>query len=130
MTFTKNQKNKLILVAEDNKINQLVITAHLKKLGYTCYVVDDGNQALEFIMRDDELPLLIFMDCQMPHMDGLEATRRIRTFLAGRPMPIIAITAHAFFAERERCLAAGMDEYLTKPIFQQDLRDVLKLYVG
>jgi CheY-like chemotaxis protein len=123
-----------ILLAEDNKINQMVAMAQLNKLGYTAEAVTNGLEvvkALEQVSYD-----VILMDCQMPEMDGYETTRTIRKLeqaLDGpchwkAPIYIIAITAHAMPGEREKCLAAGMDDYLTKPVRTPDLKAVLQCY--
>lgn len=105
-----------ILMAEDNLINQRVGKLILQKAGYAIDLVSDGVEALEAHrkMRYD----LILMDCQMPAMDGFEATRQIRALDGPQPV-IVAVTANALVGERERCLAAGMDDYLSKP-FQAD----------
>ena len=109
-----------ILVAEDNPVNQKVITLMLRNLGYDCRVVGNGREALEALRV--RAYAVILMDEHMPEMDGLEATRRIRaegaagTLHVGPDVPIIATTADAMPGTRERCLAAGMDDYLTKPI--------------
>ena len=104
-----------ILLAEDNPFNQRVAAGMLKKLGCQVSLVVDGSQALD-LLRKEEFDL-IFMDCQMPEMDGYEASRRIREFpgaVAG--IPIIALTANAFREDRDACLAAGMDDFMTKPV--------------
>jgi two-component system sensor histidine kinase/response regulator len=106
-----------ILLAEDNPVNQRVAMVMLRKLGHQVAVVDDGEQAVA--RAEAETFDLALMDVQMPHLDGLEATLRIRARaeLAGKPrLPIIAMTAHAMKGDRERCLDAGMDDYLSKPI--------------
>ena len=106
-----------ILLAEDNPVNQRVAMVMLRKLGHLVSVVDDGEQAVA--RAEAETFDLALMDVQMPHLDGLEASARIRerAELAGKPrLPIIAMTAHAMKGDRERCLAAGMDDYLSKPI--------------
>jgi len=113
-----------ILVAEDNQINQKVATRMLEKLGYYADIVTNGQQAMDAVLQ--RTYSLVFMDCQMPVMDGFEATVRIRTEEgAARHTPIIAMTANAMTADRERCLAAGMDDYLAKPITLTDLQRVL-----
>jgi PAS domain S-box-containing protein len=108
-----------ILVAEDNRINQAVARAILGRRGHSVDVVADGRAAVEAVMAADYD--VVLMDVQMPELDGLEATREIR---ARRPLPrprIIALTANALAGERERCLAAGMDGYLSKPYAPADL---------
>jgi signal transduction histidine kinase/ActR/RegA family two-component response regulator len=117
-----------ILVAEDNPVNQLVVRRFLNRLGLEPVVVDHGQAALAAI--DGQRFDLVFMDCQMPQMDGYEATRRIRD--AERTaqgvqarLPIVALTAHATRSERQRCLDAGMDDFVTKPFSVDDLRQVI-----
>ncbi len=121
-----------ILVAEDNRINQLYITELLKYCGCTCELADNGDAALTALQK--QRYDLVLMDCQMPEMDGYTATREIRRReaageLPGR-LPIIALTANALQGDRERCLAAGMDEYLTKPLNAQVLESMLKKMIG
>ena len=121
-----------ILVAEDNKINQLYIVELLKHLGCTCDVVANGEEALAAIQKQHYD--LALMDCHMPEMDGFIATREIRKCeatgrLTGR-IPIIALTANALKGDRERCLAAGMDEYVSKPIEGDKLKALLEKFVG
>jgi Amt family ammonium transporter len=110
-----------VLVAEDNEVNQIVVSELLTRCGWTCELVGDGQAAVERA-RASHFDLVL-MDCQMPKMDGFQATAAIRRLeakaaAAGNPrhLPIIALTANAIQGDRERCLAAGMDEYLTKPI--------------
>ena len=115
-----------ILVAEDNAVNQRVVMALLARLGHAATVVPDGRAALNTVQC---APFdLILMDCQMPEMDGYQATRAIREFEAGMrraSTPIIAITAHAMSGDRDKCLEAGMDDYLSKPIGVQQLAEML-----
>ncbi len=107
-----------ILIAEDNRVNQKVAAALLTKLGVSTFtIVDDGQEALDALKRGDYD--LVLMDCQMPVMDGYEATRQLRA--SGDTTPIIALTADAMQGTRERCLDAGMNEYLTKPIELKEL---------
>lgn len=117
-----------ILVAEDNPVNQKVALHFIKKLGHRCEVAMNGRQVLEILKAEDFD--LIFMDVQMPELDGLEATRAIRLdeAAAERHIPIVAMTAHAMKGDRERCLEAGMDDYISKPIQQSELRRVIGHY--
>jgi signal transduction histidine kinase len=115
-----------VLLAEDNKINQVVGVKQLKKLGYTVDVVANGLEAVEAWKR--EKYSLILMDCQMPEMDGYEASRKIRELEIDSDSPparIIAMTAHAMQGARELCLSAGMDDYISKPVDQTELKNVL-----
>lgn len=113
-----------ILVAEDNTINQKVATRMIEKLGYQADVVSNGQQAIDAVLQGGYS--IVFMDCQMPLMDGFEATVRIRTEEgAARHIPIIAMTANAMTADRERCLAAGMDDYLAKPVTLREVQRIL-----
>jgi CheY-like chemotaxis protein len=110
-----------VLLAEDNAVNRTLATRLLEKHGHTVVVVENGRQALEAL--DRETVDLVLMDVQMPEMDGLEATAAIREKekKTGSHVPIIALTAHAMKGDREKCLAAGTDDYLTKPIRTADL---------
>lgn len=105
-----------VLVAEDNYVNQKVIRRQLERWGVQVEIAENGNEVLEWLSR---APFdLVLMDCQMPEMDGYEATRRIRAYEAPRGLhiPIIALTANALEGDREKCLECGMDDYLSKPI--------------
>ncbi len=110
-----------ILVADDNLVNQKVAKRMLERLGHSVALANDGKEALSaFKTASFDL---IMMDVQMPEMDGLEATRRIREWEAGKTrIPIIALTAHAMNSHREECLAAGMDSFLAKPILLESLK--------
>jgi CheY-like chemotaxis protein len=110
-----------VLVAEDNPVNQLVAAEMLKRMGCRVDLVGNGKEAVDAIKG---LPYdLIFLDCDMPEMDGFDACRAIRAGEAdGQRIPIIAMTASALKGDRERCLAAGMDDYLPKPVRLSDLR--------
>ncbi len=111
-----------ILVAEDNPVNRLVLCKQLKKLGYDAEIVMTGLEAVDAIAR--KTYDVVLMDCEMPVMDGYEATRRIRQASLVR-VPIIAVTAHAMSGDRERCLTAGMDDFLSKPIDMRLLAEIL-----
>lgn len=110
-----NHKNH-ILVVEDNKVNQTVISLNLESLGYTFDVANNGVEALKYLST--QICDLILMDCQMPEMDGFEATRNIRLLKdkTKSNIPIVALTANAMKGDRERCLDAGMNDFLTKPL--------------
>jgi hypothetical protein len=115
-----------ILLAEDNLTNQKLIKHVLSKLGSEVTVADDGNQVVDAFLGNPGGWDLILMDCQMPEKDGFQATAEIRSREASGPRtPIIALTANAMVGDRERCLAAGMDDYLTKPLLTEELRAVL-----
>jgi signal transduction histidine kinase/ActR/RegA family two-component response regulator len=117
-----------ILLAEDNEINRILATRILEKQGHFVVSAHDGEEAVDTLDRDRHFDLVL-MDIQMPRMGGFDATRAIRQAETrdGLPrMPIIALTAHAMKGDDERCLAAGMDDYLSKPINQAALRDKLR----
>jgi PAS domain S-box-containing protein len=115
-----------ILLAEDNVINRALAVAILEKRGHSLVLAEDGRQAVAEARR--QTFDLIFMDVQMPQMDGFEATRLIREFEegSGRHTPIAAMTAWAMGNDRERCLTAGMDDYISKPLEKQDLLNLIK----
>jgi len=116
-----------VLIAEDNAVNQMLASRLVRSLGLTAEVVTDGQAALE--AAASQAFLLILMDCQMPGMDGYEATRRLRQCAATAEIPIVAMTANAMKGDRELCLAAGMNDYVSKPIRLDRLREVLSHYL-
>ena len=119
----------VVLVAEDNPVNQVVIETMLRQRGLEVDVANDGLEALARL--DPERHIAVFMDCQMPNLDGYETTARIRAEEPeDRHVPIVAMTAHAFEGDRERCLRAGMDDYLSKPLRAADLDPVLERWIA
>ncbi len=115
-----------MLLAEDNEVNRRVAVRVLEKLGCVVDTAPNGVAALAAIQTTPYE--VVFMDCQMPEMDGFEATRHVRAAEhgTGRRLPIVSLTAHAMPGDRERCLAAGADAYLTKPIRLEELRAVFE----
>jgi two-component system sensor histidine kinase/response regulator len=127
---TTETRSLRILLAEDNAVNQRVAVRMLESSGHTVFVAGNGREAVSAAARE---PFdVILMDVQMPEMDGFEATAAIRAhqYATGRRVPIVAMTAHAMKGDRERCLAAGMDDYLPKPVDREDLRRVLNWAAG
>jgi CheY-like chemotaxis protein len=115
-----------ILIVEDNVTNQLVLRRQLEKLGYVnLTIVNNGQEALTILGKTHHD--IVMMDCQMPLMDGFETTDRIRSSQNGRGSTfIIALTAHALTEDREKCIAAGMDDYITKPVALENLSAALE----
>jgi len=116
-----------VLLVEDNLINQQVASELLQSLGAHVQIAGSGSAALDLLGR--QVFDLVLMDIQMPETDGMEITRRMRQMPQGSGIPIIAMTAHAMTGDREKCLAAGMDDYLSKPIVATQLRDCLLKWV-
>ncbi|MDF3846111.1 7TM diverse intracellular signaling domain-containing protein [Pseudomonas citronellolis] len=112
-----------VLVVEDNAINQLVIRGMLLKLGYRVRTADNGSEAIDLLRREGVDAVLL--DCQMPIMDGFATCRAIRALPQGGELPVLAITAHSHSGDRERCLAAGMSDYLAKPVKFEELQTLL-----
>ena len=118
-----------VLVAEDNPVNQKVALLHLRRLGLRADIANDGREAIRAVASTSYD--ILFMDCQMPDIDGLEATRQIRQLEAntGRRLPIVAMTAGTVVGVREECLAAGMDDYVAKPVRWADLLAVVQRHI-
>ncbi|MFH2102286.1 MAG: response regulator [Chloroflexota bacterium] len=120
----RNRANLRVLLVEDNAINQKLATVLVEKAGFSVDVADNGLKALEKVLAGSYA--VVLMDVQMPEMDGFEATQRIRAWEGDtRHIPIIAMTAHAMAGDRERCLEAGMDDYISKPIKPEVLLSAL-----
>jgi CheY-like chemotaxis protein len=115
-----------VLVAEDNPVNSMVILMQLKRLGYEASLVNTGAEAVEAVEQGSYD--LVLMDCHMPVMDGIEATRRIRKS-KHRDISIIALTASAMSEDRDRCLSEGMNDYLSKPLDLKRLKDALSRWL-
>ncbi len=129
-TPNASQGHLSILLAEDNSVNQKLMRLMLEKRGHSVYLAADGKEAVKYFSESPSTTLsLILMDCQMPNMDGFEATMAIRLLEnrtgEKRHIPIIALTAHAMDGFKEKCLAAGMDDYLCKPLNVNELQRVL-----
>jgi CheY-like chemotaxis protein len=120
-----------VLVAEDNPVNRRVAIRMLEKLGCTVETAGDGTEAVDMRAR---LPFdIVFMDCQMPDMDGYDAASAIRRAEKEHcwpRLPIVALTAHAAAADRDRCFAAGMDDYLSKPVSAEQIRAVIERWMS
>jgi CheY-like chemotaxis protein len=116
-----------VLVVEDDIVNQRVTALMLRRLGLELVAVDNGYEAIDLAVRESWD--LVLMDLRMPGIDGLETVRRIRRRLEGRLLPIVALTANARPEDREECRQAGMDDFLTKPLKQDELRTCLKRWL-
>ena len=119
-----------ILLAEDNKVNQMLAVALLKKRGYEVTIADNGREAVDLVKRSEFD--VVLMDVQMPEVDGFEATAMIRAMetMATKRLPIIAVTAHAMEGDRQRCLDAGMDDYVSKPMDPEKLEAAIVRWSG
>ena len=119
---------RLVLLVEDHENNQRVALARLRRLGYAAHVVENGLEAVRAVAQSADLYSATLMDWQMPVMDGIEATQRIRALeqQTHQHIPIIGMTANAMKGDREKCLAAGMDDYMSKPLSLPDLHRVLE----
>ena len=124
-----HETKKKLLVVEDNKTNQKVVLAMLKKLGYTADIANDGAEALNILAY--KYYDLIFMDCQMPIIDGLEATRRIRKGegVVDPKVTIVALTANAMASDKAKCFEVGMNDFLSKPVTPKDIAGILEKWL-
>ncbi len=137
-TIMKRVKNKsvnhkrIILVAEDQLINRKIVMQLLQKRNFKVEAVENGKQALEAVKKNPNTYSMILMDVQMPEMDGFEATEKIRAFEAEKEIhiPIIAMTAHAMKGDKEKCLAAGMDYYISKPVIPNNLYRIIEEHIS
>jgi signal transduction histidine kinase/DNA-binding response OmpR family regulator len=120
-------KGKRVLLVEDNEINQEITTELLKLSGLTVDVASDGVEAVEYACARDYK--LVIMDVQMPRMDGLQATRLIRARCANQRLPIIAMTANAFSEDRDACIAAGMNDFISKPVEPEQMNEVIRKWI-
>jgi CheY-like chemotaxis protein len=128
MNLEEKTRGARILIVEDNPTNQLVVKGFLGKRGFQTFVVNHGRQAIEALEASSYD--LVLMDVQMPVLDGLETTRLIRQDPRWLTLPIIGLTAHAMAGDRERCLEAGMDDYLSKPVSMTTLVDTVKKHLS
>ncbi|MDD1020430.1 ATP-binding protein [Pseudomonas sp. TNT2022 ID1048] len=126
-TAAHQGEGRNVLLVEDNPVNQTVIQAMLRSLGFTVSIVTDGAQAVR--SAESLIFEAILMDCRLPLVDGYEATRQIRQLPGCADLPIIALTANALQGDREACLAAGMNDYLAKPFKRADLQQILQRWV-
>lgn len=121
----QRQRVVRVLLVDDNVVNQRLAARLLQKLGCEVAVASTGREALDVLVFQPQD--LIIMDCQMPDLDGYQATRQIREYEGPtRRTPIVAMTAYAMRGDRERCLAAGMDDYYSKPVTGDDFIEMLK----
>ena len=127
----KARPGTLLLLVEDNVNNQIMAMRQLERLGCSVHIVSNGLQAVKTLSYGSQQYDLVFMDCQMPEMDGFDATRAIRNaeMSSGHHIPIIAMTANAMSGDRERCIEAGMDDYIPKPVTRHVLSDVLRRWL-
>jgi CheY-like chemotaxis protein len=121
-------KNKKVLITDDDDRNVYSLLSALEPEGLICYKAGDGKEALEILRKENDVDLVL-MDVMMPEMDGFEATRQIRKMPGYRRVPIIALTAKAMKDDREKCLAAGMSDYISKPLNVQQLLSLMRVWL-
>lgn len=122
--------NRKVLVVEDDKSNQVVFSTLLKRMGLEFDIVETGLQAIEAVRHCTYA--IILMDIRMPELDGLEATKTIRSLgsVSGKQIPIVAVTAQAMDGDKERCIWAGMSDYLSKPFTREELEITIVRWIG
>jgi PAS domain S-box-containing protein len=129
-TVTEAKRSRVrVLLVEDNPVNQFVAASALRRFGYQADMAVSGAKAVDFVSKGPNYDI-VFMDIQMPKMDGYQCTKEIRKLEGDYHTPIVAMTAHALPGDRERCLAAGMDDYLTKPIDLEELCAMVEKWVS
>jgi CheY-like chemotaxis protein len=121
--MTGTEKKYKVLLIEDNKINQLIISKKLKDIGHSVDIANNGEEGVKLYEQNDYD--FILMDIMIPEMDGYAATKSIRNSTKNPTIPIIAITANVLDHDKERCLASGMDGYISKPLYFNELKEVL-----
>lgn len=119
----------MILVVDDNTLNRMILMKLIRHMGLTGYTATNGSEAIVAVREKNDIELVL-MDLMMPVMDGYEATRKIRTFKSLELLPIIAVTADATEGLREKCLEAGCNDYITKPIKKDVIEQILRKYLG
>ena len=119
---------KRILLVEDNEMNRDMLSRRLQRRGYEVLIAVDGQAGI--VMAESQMPDLILMDMSLPLVDGWDATRRLKANPVTQPIPVIALTAHAMDGEREKALAAGCDDYDTKPVELDRLLHKIELLLG
>lgn len=117
-----------ILIVEDNEVNRDMLSRRLRKKGYDVVIAVDGQEGID--KAKDGKPDLILMDISLPGMDGMEATRRLKADESTRAIPVIALTAHAMEGDREQAMAAGCDEYESKPVEFDQLLSKIRKVIG
>ncbi|MCD6533190.1 MAG: response regulator, partial [Deltaproteobacteria bacterium] len=123
-------KGKKVLLVEDDEISREIVREWLHRIGLETDYAVNGKMALDYLAETDNLPDAVLMDIQMPEMDGLEATRQLRQESRFDELPVIAMTAQALKGDREKCLAAGMDDYVAKSISPDKLFSTLAKWIG
>jgi CheY-like chemotaxis protein len=122
-------KDKKILIVDDDKRNIFSLESALNAEGMETFIAEDGNEALRVLEENSDIEIVL-MDIMMPEMDGYEATKRIRKITSGKNLPIIALTAKAMAGDLEKCIEAGMSDYISKPVNLERLKSLLKVWLS